>query len=54
MRTRGGGGGGGEGRGFKDMIYWVIQQSWFATVNVLCNLSCKKSREVAAHFRADF
>ena len=34
--------------------YWAIQRSWFARVNVLCNLSRKKSREVAAHFRADF
>ena len=34
--------------------YWAIQQSWFARVNALCNLSRKKSREVAAHFRADF
>ena len=35
-------------------VYWVIQRSWFARVNALCNLSRKKSREVAAHFRADF
>ena len=35
-------------------LYWAIQRSWFARVNVLCNLSRKKSREVAAHFRADF
>ena len=34
--------------------YWAIQWSWFARVNALCNLSRKKSREVAAHFRADF
>ena len=34
--------------------YWEIQRSWFARVNALCNLSRKKSREVAAHFRADF
>ena len=34
--------------------YWAIQRSWFARVNALCNLSRKKSREVAAHFRADF
>jgi len=33
---------------------WAIQRSWFARVNALCNLSHKKSREVAAHFRADF
>ena len=35
-------------------FYWAIQRSWFARVNALCNLSRKKSREVAAHFRADF
>ena len=35
-------------------LYWAIQQSWFARVNALCNLSRKKSREVTAHFRADF
>ena len=28
--------------------YWAIQRSWFARVNALCNLSRKKSREVAA------
>ena len=32
----------------------AIQRSWFARVNALCNFSRKKSREVAAHFRADF
>ena len=36
------------------VVYWAIQRSWFARVNALCNLSRKKSREVAAHFRADF
>ena len=30
--------------------YWVVQWSWFAQVNVLCNLLCKKSQEVAASF----
>ena len=35
-------------------LYWAIQRSWFARVNALCNLWRKKSREVAAHFRADF
>ena len=35
-------------------LYWAIQQSWFARVNTLCNLLRKTSREVAAHFRADF
>ena len=38
----------------KCVVYWAIQRSWFARVNALCNLSRKKSREVAAHFRADF
>ena len=28
--------------------YWAVQRSWFARVNALCNLSHKKSREVAA------
>ena len=35
-------------------MYWAIQQSWFARVNALCNLLHKKSREVAAHFQANF
>ena len=34
--------------------YWAIQWSWFARVNALCNRSRKMSREVAAHFWADF
>ena len=42
------------GRQTERLIYWAIQRSWFARVNALCNLSRKKSREVAAHFRADF
>ena len=29
-------------------VYWAVQWSWFARVNALCNLSHKKSREVAA------
>ena len=33
---------------FLALAYWVVQWSWFARVNALCNLSCKKSREVAA------
>ncbi len=37
-----------------ELDYWAIQRSWFARVNALSNLSRKKSREVAAHFRADF
>jgi len=36
------------------ITYWAIRRSWFARVNALCNLSRKKSREVAAHFRDDF
>ena len=36
------------------IVDWAIRRSWFARVNALCNLSRKKSREVAAHFRADF
>ena len=28
--------------------YWAIQWSWFAQVNALCNLSCKKLWETAA------
>ena len=42
--------------GAVDQFYWAIQRSWFARarVNALCNLSRKKSREVTAHFRADF
>ena len=39
---------------FPSRPYWAIQRSWFARVNALCNLSRKKSREVAAHFLADF
>ena len=35
-------------------VCYAIRRSWFARVNALCNLSRKKSREVAAHFRADF
>ena len=35
-------------------LYWAIQRSWFTRVNALCNLSRKKSRVVAAHFRANF
>ena len=38
----------------RDFPYWAIQRSWFARVNALCNLSRKKSREVAVHFWADF
>ena len=31
--------------------YWAVQWSWFAWVNSLCNLLCKKSQH---HFLADF
>ena len=34
--------------------YWVVQWSWFAWVNVLCNLSRKMSREVAASLLGRF
>ena len=37
-----------------DGCCWMIQRSWFARVNALCNLSHKKSREVAMHFQANF
>ena len=29
------------------LVYWAVQWSWFARVNAPCNLSCKKSWEVA-------
>ena len=32
----------------------AVQRSWFARVNALCNLSCKKSREVAASLLGRF
>ena len=32
----------------RDQCYFAVQWSWFARVNVLCNLSRKKLREVAA------
>ena len=34
--------------------YWAVQWSWFAWVNILCNLSCMKSREVAASLPGRF
>ena len=34
--------------------YWAIQHSWLTRVNALCNLSRKKSWEVAVDFRAGF
>ena len=34
--------------------YWAVQRSWFARVNALCNLSRKKSREVAESLPSRF
>ena len=34
--------------------YWAVQWRWFARVNVLCNLSHKKSPEVAASLPGQF
>ena len=34
--------------------YWAVRWSWFARVNSLCNLSRKKSREVAASLPGRF
>ena len=33
---------------------WVVQWRWFAGVNALCDLSCKKSQEVTASFQGQF
>ena len=35
-------------------VYWAVRRSWFARVNALCNLSRKKSREVAASLPGRF
>ena len=35
-------------------VYWAVQWSWFARVNALCNLSSRKSREVAASLPGQF
>ena len=35
-------------------FHWAVQWGWFARVNVLCNLSRKKSREVAASLPGRF
>ena len=35
-------------------LYWLVQWSWFAQVIALCNLSHKKSREVAASLPCQF
>ena len=34
--------------------YWAVQWSWFAWVNALCNILCKKSRETAASLLGRF
>ena len=34
--------------------YWAVQWSWFAWVNALCNLSRKKSQEVAVSLPGRF
>ena len=31
-----------------NLKYWAVQWSWFAQVNALCNLSCKKSQKITA------
>ena len=36
------------------VLYWAFQWSWFARVNARCNLSSKKSREVAASLPGRF
>ena len=35
-------------------VYWAVQWSWFARVNALRNLLCKKSREVAVSLLGQF
>ena len=35
-------------------VFWAVQWSWFARMNALCNLSRKKSREVAASLPGQF
>ena len=40
--------------GDKSCSYWAVQWSWFAWVNALCNLSCKKLQEVAVSFPGRF
>ena len=35
-------------------LVWVVQRSWFSRVNALCNLSRKKSREVAVSLPGRF
>ena len=38
----------------KAVSYWTLPWSWFAPVNALCNLLCKKSWEVAAWLQGWF
>ena len=40
--------------GDKSCSYWAVQWSWFAWVNALCNLSYKKSQEVAVSLPGQF
>ena len=35
-------------------LYWAVQWSWFTRVTVLCKLSRKKSREIAASLPGQF
>ena len=41
-------------RGIECSFYWAVQWSWFAQVNALCNLSRKKSWEVATLLPGQF
>ena len=41
-------------RGTVCSFHWVVQWSWFARVNALCNFSCKKSQEVTASLSGQF
>ena len=41
-------------QGDRSVMYWAVQWSWFARMNALCNLSCKKSQEVAASLPGRF
>ena len=36
------------------LVYWAVQWSWLARVNTFCNLSRRKSREVAASLPGRF
>ena len=35
-------------------MYWAVKWSWFAQVNALCNLSCKKSQQVSVSLQGQF